>query len=542
MSVKAYTLISFIAKYFSVLFFTLITLEYLSIIPIIYLNQLLRYSVTGVIMLSLFVLINSREYFKKTNHFNLKMVLLYSFFDLTFIIQLIMILKSKNGHEVNSSFTNKIFLIGISIFLLFFISYALFSLIVFHYPFILNQILKENGNFPTNPNIKTDTSIIIIRNLIFLAEIYLGSFLFLIPTIGVIISDSLITTSIFMHLIITGKLSIILPQLILEILGTAIASGTAFLIFYIMINSVINKNRNIHYFHEKNYSVKLTILGFLLSIYAFLVAWPIEISLVVNHSVIWYHAVYLFDFIMVMVYIAFFYNVILKKIFQFDELVFSSLGAGVVLFIVIAGSENITIDEIFYLVFISTIALAYPIMIIMKNIRSSYYKNTKLKPLYDYLDDNSLMITQTIGNSMKPELYANDYIIVKLIDSNYVYNAGDIITYEPSILYNAIPKGRFVTHRIVGFKKNRILTKGDNNRLVDPPIKPLQIYGIAIAKYYSKISAFEKLRNDDNTEIIIKNLNNKFNSNYMKFGRCNIIYRFFIPVLISFVIASMFLL
>ena len=351
------------------------------------------------------------------------------------------------------SYTSTIFLIGISIFLLFFILYALFSLIVFHYPFILNQILKGNGNFPTNRNIKTDTSIIIIRNLIFLVEIYLGAFLFLIPTIGVVISDSLITAPIFMHLIITGKLNIILPQLILEILGTAIASGTAFLIFYIMINSVINKNRNIHYFHEKNYSVKLTILGFLLSIYAFLVAWPIEVNLVVNHSVIWYHAVYLFDFITVMVYIAFFYNVILKKIFQFDELVFSSLGAGVVLFVVIADSENITIDEIFYLVFISTIALAYPIMIIMKNIRSSYYKNTKLKPLYDYLDDNSLMITQTIGNSMKPELYANDYIIVKLIETNYVYNAGDIIIYEPSILYNAIPKGRFATHRIVGFKK-----------------------------------------------------------------------------------------
>ena len=112
MSVKGYTLISFIAKYFSVLFFTLITLEYLSIFPIIYLNQLLRYSVTGLIMLSLFVLINSREYVKKkTNNFNLKMVLLYSFFDLTFIIQLILILKSKNDHEVNSSFANKIFCI-----------------------------------------------------------------------------------------------------------------------------------------------------------------------------------------------------------------------------------------------------------------------------------------------------------------------------------------------------------------------------------------------------------------------------------------------
>ena len=79
-------------------------------------------------------------------------------------------------------------------------------------------------------------------------------------------------------------------------------------------------------------------------------------------------------------------------------------------------------------------------------------------------------------------------------------------------------------------------------RLVDPPIKSFQIYGIAIAKYCSKISAFEKLRNDDNTEIIIKNLNDKFNSNYMKFGGCNFIYRFFIPVLISFVIASIFLL
>ena len=537
---KSYKIILFLTKYFSIFFMVIIILEYLSIFPLVYLNGIVRYSVTGVIFLGLLIMINSFLCFKKSSG-NKTQLLLGSIVDLTFVVRMITLFKEKERDELNKSDADNTFLFGVFIFLLFFIIYSLFSLIIFHYPHLLNEILKTNKNLSINVHLKNIPSLIIIRNMIFLTEMYIGSFLFLIPTIGIIISDSLITTPILVHLIEMGNINIILPQLLLEMLGTSIASGTSFLIFYTLLNSLFDKDRKLNYFNEKFYSLKLIISGFILSIYAFLVAFTIESSLLEKHSLIWYHFTYLFDIVTIIIYIAFFYNAIYKKIFQFDELVFSSLANGIVLFVLIAQNSGIRNMEILYLGILLLISLLYPIIIIMNDLRSFYIENFKLKQLYKYLKYNNLTIYNALGRSMYPEINSNDYLIVKPIKNYYDYKIGDIILYEPSFIYNAIPKARFVCHRIIGFKNGKIITKGDNNKIADPSVKPYQIYGVVIEKYDQDSHSFEVFDDKYINSINNNDINNLFKNNFVK-SKNSFIYTRLIPLLLSFVIILLFLL
>jgi signal peptidase len=72
-----------------------------------------------------------------------------------------------------------------------------------------------------------------------------------------------------------------------------------------------------------------------------------------------------------------------------------------------------------------------------------------------------------ISGSMEPAIEAGDMIIVKECGT---YEVNDIISFRSG--------SSIVTHRIIGFKGNKAITKGDFNNAVDiDPVEPDDIIG-----------------------------------------------------------------
>lgn len=80
--------------------------------------------------------------------------------------------------------------------------------------------------------------------------------------------------------------------------------------------------------------------------------------------------------------------------------------------------------------------------------------------------------------SMEPEINAGELIIIKEFDK---YEIGDIVTF--------IDKDDFlVTHRIICLNEEKMITKGDNNNLLDEEVSLNNIKGKVII--HSKILGF----------------------------------------------------
>lgn len=80
--------------------------------------------------------------------------------------------------------------------------------------------------------------------------------------------------------------------------------------------------------------------------------------------------------------------------------------------------------------------------------------------------------------SMEPEINAGELIIIKEVDK---YEIGDIVTF--------IDKDDFlVTHRIICLNEEKMITKGDNNNLLDEEVSLNNIKGKVII--HSKILGF----------------------------------------------------
>ncbi|MGP6294580.1 S26 family signal peptidase [Caldiplasma sukawensis] len=389
-------------------------------------------------------------------------------------------------------------------------------------------------------------SLIIIHNSVFLAEILIGSFFLLLPTLGAILSDSLITTPILLYLITTGHYNSILPQLLLELIGTSLATGSAFLIFYTFFTSMITRNRTYDFIRTMLYSKKVILFGIILSIYAFIVAWPIESELVLLpniNSQNWFHAIYLFDVIVIIIYTAFLYDILVRKVFPLQKLILPSFWAGIFLFIVLAGGGKYEQTLTFELLLLAFFSLLYPTFELAKSI--AIHKNSKR---FDNLQiGTSFAIHKIIGKSMFPTLYSGDYLITYLTDDKFLFKVGDIITYEPLLAYSPISDSRYVSHRIIELRKDNIVTKGDNLKKADPPIKPFRIIGVAVASLDTKTFVFSSLTEREELLEIVKeaertvvqgkaNLNN-IEGNIKK----SYFYMILFSILISLVLPILFL-
>jgi len=82
----------------------------------------------------------------------------------------------------------------------------------------------------------------------------------------------------------------------------------------------------------------------------------------------------------------------------------------------------------------------------------------------------SIAIVQ--GNSMYPQLYDGDFLILK---HDTCYYVDDIICFKDKQNLN-------IVHRIIDINENKIITKGDFNKLEDEPINKNQIIGKVVYK------------------------------------------------------------
>lgn len=116
------------------------------------------------------------------------------------------------------------------------------------------------------------------------------------------------------------------------------------------------------------------------------------------------------------------------------------------------------------------------LIILMFILLFSIYSKCILKNNLIKIANISILVVLT--GSMEPEIFPGEMIIIKENDN---YKVNDIVTYKDENIY--------VTHRIVEYiDDEHIITKGDNNNIVDKDIFKEQIEGKVI--YHSKIFGF----------------------------------------------------
>ena len=71
----------------------------------------------------------------------------------------------------------------------------------------------------------------------------------------------------------------------------------------------------------------------------------------------------------------------------------------------------------------------------------------------DELQKHGVCAINTTGNSMRPMLSTNDAVTVKLPDRKL--KKYDVVLYKDS-------KGRYILHRIIGFRGETLIIRGDN--------------------------------------------------------------------------------
>lgn len=492
----------FLAKYFAIIFFVLIIIDVLRVFPLTLKSSIFRYSIIGLSMYSLFFLNYSINSLIKRKPVLFKKIALDSVLDVTFIIPIILIIRNRrtSGKLLGG---DSVFLIGGSLFLVMFLSFSIFSEIVYSIPVLLNSIAGTTGFIVPGSSVSSYPLLIIAHNMIFLSETFLGSFFILLPTFGAVLFDSLVTGSITVYLIRVGQENIILPQLLLELIGTCIATATSFVIFHTFFTSMSKRVRSYEYLQMQSYSVKLIIFGLGLSIYPFLLAWPIESALfsAKGFNSLWYNTIYLFDTITIIIYIGFIYDILKRKVFPLQQIVIPSLSSGIILFVALGGGPAAIEGLLPLLMLLGVASLLYPLLELRKLLTSD--KN--IKRLNASLKEFNCFVLSSQGRSMYPTITGMDYILCSKVNEETKLSPGDIITYELPLYYSPLSHGRFITHRIVDLNEIEIRTRGDNIQKLDPPVKYYKVHGIAIAKCDRSFRIFEALsQREEFTEILTK--------------------------------------
>ena len=492
----------FLAKYFVIIFFVLIIIDVLRIFPLTIESPLFRYSVIGFSMYSLFFLNYLCNSLIKRKSLLLKNIALNSAMDVTFIIPIIQIFRSRrtSGKVLGA---NSVFLLGGTLFLVIFLSFSVFSEIVYSIPALLNSIAGTSGFIVPSTSVSSYRLLILTHNLIFLSETYLGSFFFLLPTFGAVLFDALVTGSITVYLVRIGQGNVILPQLLLELLGTSIATATSFVIFHTFFTSMSKRIRNSEYLQMQSYSIKLIVFGVVLSIYSFLLAWPIESALFSAESFnnLWYDTVYLFDLITIIIYVAFLYDILKRKVFPLQQMIIPSLSSGVILFVALGGGPSAIENSIPFLLLLGVASLLYPLL----ELRKAMTGDKTLKRFNAFLKEFDCFLVSSQGRSMYPTITGRDYVIGLKVNEETKLSLGDIIIYELPLYYSPLSYGRFVTHRIVDLNEIEIRARGDNLKRLDPPIKYYRVHGIAIAKCDHSLKIFEPLaQREELTQVLTR--------------------------------------
>lgn len=102
----------------------------------------------------------------------------------------------------------------------------------------------------------------------------------------------------------------------------------------------------------------------------------------------------------------------------------------------------------------------------------------------DYFDIFGYTLFKVNTGSMLPTIQIGDIIIVKLTDN---IQKDDIITYYED--------NKFITHRVIEFVEDEVITKGDNNNTQDKPISKNNIIG-KVSLIINNVNTWKKVFSD----------------------------------------------
>jgi uncharacterized membrane protein SpoIIM required for sporulation len=465
MKSEAGTLSRFLFYYFLFLFISIILLAVTNTIyPSTTQVPIIRYSLIGILMYSFFIIIEYRDHVEHSA--------LTALLDITFFGKIISIHRAKNYDKPNLDIeVRDVFLFGLIISVVVVTVFSLYAL------FMLPSTLIPGYSSTPIPSLEIfqdDPWLIITTNLVFLSEVLIGSIFLYSVAFGTIVFDGALIGPAIVSAIGQGNYSAFFPHGILELLGTATAAGTGLLIFYAVATLLtIEDSGDTTYSRQEKFVALSIILLVILSVYAFVLAWPIEYTILISVlggsslPVNWFASVYLLDALIIIDYALVFNWIFRERFVSLVKVVFLLLYPGILLFTLTAGSSSFGTAFVFWSTFLLFIAsLFLPVREICSKVYDKF-RSRKVRFNLEKLLDEGFDFQRTIGRSMKPAIESGEILLTYRNMDGLNLHVGDIVSYRPSMKYSTFLGSKTVSHRVVELSEERMVTKGDNNSRTD---------------------------------------------------------------------------
>ncbi len=477
---KVYYFYDYLLYYFSFLYFAVLFISYFHSTSLIFSSTLRRELFICITLYAGLIYMN----YNKTGYFRP----FYALIELFPLFPLFFYLKGKffSADEDLIKYFKKALFLFIFMFLFTFLI-SLFALIYKPFFFSIIQFKLVSGylvpvNLPVN-----FISFIIVHNAAFLLLIFLGSPFIFIPTFAGVYIMAITVMPILAGSLLDGYFNYILPNGLLEISGTIIGGASAFILFILVIELLKNSIKSI-----KPY-LNFILAGVIMSASSFLFAWPMEVLLALT-PIAHYSSIRLFYFIDFYIFIVDLI-IILKLIYsQFIPAIeYFALYFYITLFLFGLISLKMPINRI-YLIIFGSMSLYF----LFDSLINVIY-NKKLKSYT--INNEEFGIFSIRGTSMNHALRSGDILITKKVSNINDIKIGDIITFKTSNIYYPLNAAGTVSHRVIDFTDDKIITKGDNMKKKDPmKILYSDILGVAIAKISHtdrKTTRLEMIKNED---------------------------------------------
>ncbi len=433
---------------------------------------LLRYTLIGLFMYVSFLFVEYPG--KKSRSF------LASVLDITFFGRVIAILRRKDYVKPKvQEEMRSLFLYGLVFSIVIVVILSLYSFFALNVqtstpPILVNSITLSNTTIIDPALVTNNPTFIIKHNLIFVAEILIGSLFLYGPAFGALLFNSAVLGPAIVVALEHGVENLLFPHLVLELLGTSIAAGTGLLIFYSVCNLFAVKGTDDpRYKRFERFMQYSIVLLAILAAFAFILAWSVEYAILQSMSTgpslptKWFASVYLSDAILVLLYGLVVYSIFWEKFFSPVKVGFYLALPSALFFILSGGKSSFLTYE--WLIF--AYAAASMFIAIREILLKSFGKilSRKVASKLKELEECGFGFLFTLGKSMKPTIESGDLLLTYSKIDGLPLQVGDIVSYRPSMKYSSLIGSQYVAHRIVALTDRVIITRGDNLRRSDPP-------------------------------------------------------------------------
>ncbi|NPA76011.1 MAG: hypothetical protein GXO25_08040, partial [Euryarchaeota archaeon] len=250
-----------------------------------------------------------------------------------------------------------------------------------------------------------------------------------------------------------------------------------------------------------------------------LFAWDIEIHLFHitqgNLPSNWYYAIYLSDFLCVLVAIETVIQVYRDGIISTLKLFYLFFPIFMLVFLLTGGQYYYwrTVDYRIY----TTVITFFASVIILNELRNLFGKKLSLSVIEG---DSDISIFSAVGSSMNPTIKKNDIVVVYTGNIGRFLKHGEILFIRIPFIYAPMLEGKYVAHRMLKRMGNYVITKGDNEAKKDRDIPLWYVEGIVIGKIHlvGRFIDFTKLTSYDELVLKYKRNEKKIKELLIKYG------------------------